>query len=186
MQPVRHRSGAPAAVPAGQRPDPRDAPPTAALRALVAAARRARTLILQLELMPHGTVAQPEGRSSRGDGGAKGPPGGILRRDDREQAFAQKSHEHFRRRYSECRSAGEFHALGDEVAAALDAWQRPPRPRTPETGTLAWKRMVADSDEPVERLVRLHGISRATVYKYRRLYRSDPAPRRTRSRRAEG
>jgi hypothetical protein len=140
--------------------------------------QRARTLIARLELVSHGTVAKIGGDPGGGDGdGPLVPPGGVIGGDDFNVEYPQKSHIHFRRRLDGCWTEPEYGALARDVEEALEAWQRTPAPSSPEPGTLAFKRMIANSAEPVEDLARKHSVSRAAVYRYRKLYGKDDARR---------
>jgi hypothetical protein len=136
--------------------------------------RQIRQLLAQLELMPHGTVTRFDTTGSQGFGPTAGRiPGGIDRRDDdsrdAENWHPQRSHVYFRRRYANAKSLSALEAILRDWEATLLAWRRTPPPSgsEPVFGSFAWKRWVANSDEPAAELGRRFRVSRQYIHKLR-------------------
>lgn len=145
---------------------------------LVSVEQELRQVLAGLELISHVSAARP-GSSSRDEGediGGRRPPGGVDRRDDREHDHPQKSAEHFRRRLAHTRTDEQRAMILEDAQKALKSWRRyePAQGVEPERGTLAWRRMIADSPDDPTTLAKRHQISKRTVYHYRKLYAEMP------------
>lgn len=87
-------------------------------------------------------------------------------------------HEEIHRTFKNVRRPDQRNGAIEWAEEALKAARQPPRPEKgmAEPGSLAWKREIADAvDEAktakdVGEIARVHGISRATAYNYRRQY----------------
>jgi hypothetical protein len=140
-----------------------------------------RTVLAQLEMVSHVSAVNYESSGGRDAGesiGGKRPPGGILRADDREADYPQKSVEHFRRRAAKATSNGALKAILADARKALEAARRQPAPdkgTEPKFGEPGWKRYIAESDEKANVLAARFGCSRAYIEEVRRKYREAEA-----------
>jgi hypothetical protein len=126
--------------------------------------REMRKTLAELELISHGRVPHIEGRVT---GSKDHSP--IMRVD--EEAYP---HEFWRGEWNAATTDQERREALEGAWRALEGLRRQPQPPDEllERGTLAWKRRIAnDNRTSVAELARLHGISRRTVYTYRRKFR---------------
>lgn len=141
--------------------------------------RQIRQVLAELELVSQAPVQNFEssGRDRGEDIGGRcpGTPSKVVSKDDREWDYAQKSVEHFRRRLANAHSDIVLAMILRDARVALKAWKMQPEPVgvEPEQGTLAWKRMIANSPETAERLSKKHSIGVRSVYRYREMYASE-------------
>jgi len=127
--------------------------------------RQFRRCLAALELVSHGTTTR-----SFGDGVRRRRHGSQILRLDAEPY----PHERLQALWEEARSLDAWEEVLAEARETLHNLRKsPPAPKAyRERGTLAWKRMIAsDTRTPVAELARRHGISRKTVYDYRRCFR---------------
>lgn len=85
-------------------------------------------------------------------------------------------HERLRALWTEATSLEGLEDLVAEARETLHNLRKsPPAPKPyRERGTIAWKRMIAnDTCTPVAELASRHGISRKTIYAYRRRFRQE-------------
>lgn len=129
--------------------------------------REIRQLLLDLEMVSHGKTMGFEGRTS----GSKDPSPVLYGDPD-------LPHLEYAARWDRARTESARAVLVEEARTELGRLRRTPPPQKTllEPGSLAWKRDIAnDRKTTVAELARLNGISRVTVYEYRRLYREDAA-----------
>ena len=146
---------------------------------------RAYNAVVRLGLVSHANTQNidSDGRGAdSGKPGSRPPTGGIDRRGDREPDYPQKSQDVFIRRLSRARTAHAYEQIADDAEATLKAWARTPEcdgflERVDENGDFrfSFKRMIANSDDPIATLARIHGITRKTIYVWRSLYRERDA-----------
>ena len=109
--------------------------------------------------------------SSKGGGR---PSGGIDRKDDREPGFELKSADHFRRRLRKAHTEGAVLAILADAHKTLKAWTVGPEPKDPPWGSFEWRRQIVRDFESGKRDLdgcrSFYNVSRATVYRYVRMY----------------
>jgi hypothetical protein len=141
--------------------------------------RELRTVLAQLELISQVPAVNYESSGSRDAGesiGGKRPPGGLIRADDREHDYPQKSVEHFKRRIAKAHSDHAFEAILGDAKKALEAARRQPaRGPEPGFGDPGWKRYVAESTEKASDLARKFACKRSYIEKVRQDYRDEEA-----------
>lgn len=135
-----------------------------------------RQVLAELEMVSQVSAAAT-GSSSRDESesiGGRRPPGGIIRKDDRQDTFPQKSVDHFRRRLAHARTDRHLQAILEDAQTALVAWKRQPPEQPgdePQYGTPGWKRWVGECDLSHGEIARKYNLSRAYVRKIRDQYR---------------
>ena len=131
-----------------------------------------RQTIAELDLVSE-VPAVELGRSSKSADPSREPYGGVDREGDKEAEWVMKSADYFRRKLSRAQTQEQLEGLLKAARASLRASRRQAEPQglEPEKWTLAWRRMIANSDLPIEKLAATHCIGRRTVARYRSLYR---------------
>ena len=133
-----------------------------------------RQVLAELELVSQVSAVDldPTARDTSQSIGGNRPSGGINRKDDREPDYPQKSVEHFRWRAAGARSEYQLALILKDARVALEAAKRQPEPGNiePERGTLAWRRMIANSPDTARELGRRFELSQRTVHRYREMY----------------
>jgi len=143
--------------------------------------RELRTVLAQLELISQVPAVNLESSGGRDAGesvGGKRPPGGLIRADDREHDYPQKSVEHFKRRIAKAHSDHVLEAILEDARKALEATRRQPAPvksAEPKKDDPGWKRYIAESPEKANELAGRFVVSRAYIEKVRREYRDEEA-----------
>lgn len=126
---------------------------------------QARTTIARLELISHGGTANFGPQT--GSGEALYPPGGIVRRDDKEPDQPHKSHLHYRRRLARCNTNHDLERLIEEAEETLRRWKH--TPNAPKDSR-AWKEQVAHDTRKPSVIAKDFGITRQYVWQIKRLY----------------
>jgi hypothetical protein len=129
--------------------------------------RQFQTYLSALELVSHGTATRPFA-----DGARRERQGSRILRLDAEPY----PHERLRALWEQATSLDAWEEVMAEARETLHNLRKsPPAPKAyRERGSVAWKRMIAnDTETSVAALARRHGISRPTVYAYRRRYLTD-------------
>lgn len=149
--------------------------------------RELRQVLAELELVSHVPAANLDPlppRTADEKPGGKKPRGGVDRKDDREGGYALKSAAHFRRRLDgalarnrlreedgEPPSNRALEAILADARRALAAHKRqPPPPDRPELSSPQWKRWVAESQLPANKIASLYNVSRSYVERVRARY----------------
>lgn len=113
------------------------------------------------------------GRHNPGAYDTKKPQGAVDWKGDRTPEYRQKSAEHFWRIACEARTVDDLRVVLRDAEWALEDWRRTPPVAgvTNEPGSFRWKCEIADDMRSVDEVVRIFGVSRSVVYKYRSTYR---------------
>lgn len=132
---------------------------------------RAKTLLLRLELVSHGGTQNLNPQGKAAERSALFPPGGIARKDDREDPetplWRAYSHLHFKPRLANARTTEVVELLIGEMEDALRAWTHtgmPPR------DSQAWKERIANEPGHVEDVARTWGVKKTYVWQLRRQF----------------
>lgn len=126
-----------------------------------------RQLLLDLEMVSHGRTMSLDGRVA-----GSTDPSPVLFSD------GTPPHEEFRARWRAAKSDERRVEVVKAAREELKRLRRTPPPQQPllERGSLAWKRDIANDRETSDKdLVRIHSISRQTLWRYRRDYREKVA-----------
>lgn len=107
------------------------------------------------------------------------PRGGIIRKDDIEADFRQKSHIYFERKLNRLvayngSTPADLTALLSEARQTLEDWCKTPPYDGEEAiirGTFRWKCLIAEDKRDLDTIKRTYTVSTATVYRYRERYR---------------
>lgn len=130
--------------------------------------REFQTYLSGLELVSHGTTTRPFEDGPRRDGHDSQLP-----RLDAEPY----PHERLRLLWEQATSLDVWEEVVAEARETLHNLRKsPPAPKAyRERGSVAWKRMIAnDTCTSAAELARRHGITRQTIYAYRRRFRQEP------------
>jgi len=123
---------------------------------------RMRRVLAQMELfLSYGTTQAFDATGSRNKA-----TGG-----DRPSGDAHPVHELYAAMYTRARTDSERLGVCEEAEREFERLRQQARPAIVEPGSLHWKREIANSDEPMERVLKLYSISRASYFRYRRDYR---------------
>ena len=142
-------------------------------------------VLVALEMCSHVSAVNldPSSRDASESIGGKRPPGGVDRKEDRqdEKAGANterllRSADHYRRRLDRAHSQKALAATLTEAEASLEAWRKQPPPGIePEFGTSQWKRWIGESTEGYGALANRFGCSRSYIQQIKKLYRMEAA-----------
>jgi hypothetical protein len=123
-----------------------------------------RQVILEMHMLAGGSTQSLEGRVT-----------GTKDRDPMPSGEPHPLYDEFEARWRAARTVGAKQAVLEAARDALKEFRVQKAGVVVEPGTLAWRREIANRDEPNDYLVRIYGVSRQTLWKYRRDYREEAA-----------
>jgi hypothetical protein len=123
-----------------------------------------RQVIAEMHLISHGTTGAFDGRVT---GAKERPlmPAGELR----------PLWEEFERRWAKAWGRPARETSLAEAREALRNWKVQKAAPVIEPGSMAWRREIANASGSDKELVRIYGVSRMTLWRYRRDYRTEEA-----------
>ena len=137
-------------------------------------AHQLRQVVVRLDMVSHAKTLNwsPVVSQGKNDGGGR-PSGGLVRKDDWQEDYRQKSGEYFRRRAKRVETEAELGLLLAEAEATVEAWRRAPAsPGVDVPNNILLRRcVIAEDTRDISTVASFYGVSRSTVKRYRQQYR---------------